>query len=77
MIFESVLEDLFLREDPQQEVPLVVRPEGGGDDSVVTWLQSEPPRHLPGVEEGPRSCSAFCVIKKFLSQLAAHLSFVW
>ena len=50
----------LLREDSEDELPLLVRLEAGGHDQVVTGRQLEPPRHLAQVDEW------FTVAKIFL-----------
>lgn len=47
---------LLLGEDPQDEVGLLVRLEGGGHNDVLTGGQPDLVAHLPQVDEGLRAC---------------------
>lgn len=52
---------LLLREDPDEEVGLVVGLIGGGDQQVIPRRKCEALRHLPHVDVGP-AASLGCMV---------------
>lgn len=64
--FHSQRSGLLLREDPDQEVSLVVGLKGGGHQQVVSRIQGEALRHLPRVDVGPASSFGTMVTEEIL-----------
>lgn len=66
----------LLREDPENELPLLMGFKGGGDDDILSWRQEETFRYLPQVNVAfafsGRGCIQEEVFLEMLS-LSAHL----
>lgn len=60
---------LLLAEDPHQEVGLMMRLEGGGDQQVVSGWKSEALRDLPGVYVGAAASLGAVVAEEVLAGL--------
>ena len=60
---------VLLSEDPQQEVGVLVRLEGGGDDDVLPWGQLELAAHLPRVGEDLRETQVLVLDEEVLFQV--------
>lgn len=60
---------MLLCEDPQQEVGVLVRLEGGGDDDVFPWGQLELAAHLPRVGENLRETQVLVLDEEVLFQV--------
>ena len=68
---------LLLREDPENELSLLMRFKGRGDDGILPWGQTEPLRDLPQVNVGLAFSLGGCVQEEVLLQMLILSTHLW